>query len=140
MKTYKFFFAKWCQILGYPENFIPMIDARRISKLPLISGKTYPILLQFAISNNRSDFYAKYLRTRSLTLEQIGFNSNGRVYINENLTTADRALKAKALIARKQGKLESVFTRNGIVYTKRTADGDRYPISSEDQLTDFLHS
>lgn len=134
------FVAKWCQVLGYPENSTPLVDVRRISKLPLMSGKSYPILIQFAITNHRNDFYVKYLRTRSFTLEQIGFKSNGRMYVNENLTTADRALKAKALTAKKQGKLESVFTRNGIIYIRRTADGDRYQISSEDQLSEFLQS
>lgn len=132
-------FAKWCQILGYPDNCNPLVDARRLSKLPMTPGKSYPILLQFAITNHRNDFYSKYLRERSLTLDQIGFKSTNRIYVNENLTTTDRALKAKALIAKKQGKLESVFTKNGIICVKRTADGDRCHISSEDQLMEFLH-
>lgn len=130
------YFATWCKSLGYTN--IPLVDARRLSKLPMTVGKKYLILLQFAITNQRGDFYNCYLRTRSLTLDLIGFKTKDRIYVNENLTASARIIKAKAVAARREGKLHAVFSRDGVIFVKKTATDVVRSIESEDQLGSFL--
>lgn len=130
------YFGTWCKHLGFTAA--PLVDVRRLSKQPMVVGKNYKILLQFAITNQRSDFYIKYLRTRSFTLDQIGFKSNERIFVNENLTINARGIKAKALLARKDGKLHSVYSRNGEIFIKVTAGGEAISIPSENHLMDIL--
>lgn len=130
------YFDTWCKQLGYTTA--PLVDIRRLSKQPMDVGKSYKILLQFAITNQRCDFYHKYLKERSLALDQIGFRSRDRIFINENLTTLARGIKAKALSARKDGKLHSVFSRNGEIFVKQSAGDDAMLISSESHLAHVL--
>ncbi|EAT42171.1 AAEL006284-PA [Aedes aegypti] len=132
------YFDIWCNQLGYSST--PLVDIRRLSKQPMTVGKSYKILLQFAeIINQRCDFYYKYIRTRTLTLDQIGFKSNDRIFVNENLTPIAREIKNKALLARKDGKLQAVFSRNGEICIKKTVEAGVIPISSVDHLNNIIH-
>lgn len=131
------YFDIWCNQLGYSST--PLVDIRRLSKQPMTVGKSYKILLQFAITNQRCDFYYKYIRTRTLTLDQIGFKSNDRIFVNENLTPIAREIKNKALLARKDGKLQAVFSRNGEICIKKTVEAGVIPISSVDHLNNIIH-
>lgn len=130
------YFDAWCKHLGYAS--VPLVDIRRLSKLPMDVGKNYKILLQFAITNQRCDFYRKYLSTRSLALDQIGFQCTDRIFINENLTALARGIKAKALSAKREGKLNSVFSKNGEIFVKRSVGGEPIIISSEKQLVNVV--
>lgn len=131
------YFDIWCNQLGYSST--PLVDIRRLSKQPMTVGKSYKILLQFAITNQRCDFYYKYIRTRTLTLDQIGFKSNDRIFVNENLTPIAREIKNKALLARKDGKLQAVFSRNGEICIKKTVEAGVIHISSVDHLNNIIH-
>lgn len=130
------YFDTWCKSLGYTNT--PLVDARRLSKLPMTVGKKYLILLQFAITNQRGDFYNCYLKTRSLTLDQIGFKTKDRIYVNENLTASARVIKTKAVAARKEGKLHSVFSRDGVIFVRKTATDVVRSVESEEQLICLL--
>lgn len=89
------------------------------------------VLIQFAITVQRNDFYFKYLRSRSLSLSEIGFSVNKRIYINENLGSDVRNLRSKALQMKKDGKLRGVFTRNGILFVKKIGDENEIAISTD---------
>lgn len=128
------YFELWCKVLGYTESSLPLVDLRRLSRSPLREGSNCYILVQFAISNQRNDFFAKYLRSRSLTLTQIGFQSDKRIYVNENLIPSTRKIKSKAVELKKEGKLSTVYCRGGIVHVKLpNSDQDRI-VKSEEEL------
>lgn len=121
-------------VLGYGDQEVPLVYCKRLCKLPISAGATPPILLQFAFKSLRDEFYRRYLSTRNLTLTHLGLNVNKRIYLNENLTDLSRKIKAEALKLKKSGKLHSVFTRDGFVYVKRTAEEEVQMIFSLDQL------
>ncbi|XP_055616531.1 uncharacterized protein LOC129762350 [Toxorhynchites rutilus septentrionalis] len=106
------YFHTWCKTFGYTETNYPLVDIRRLSKGMLTAGSVYTILIQFAITVQRNDFYSRYLRSRSLSLSDIGFSVAKRIYINENLGPNVRKLRSKALQLKKDGRLRGVFTRN----------------------------
>lgn len=128
------YFEKWCQALGFNNNDHPSVDIRRLHKSVMVPGKSYMILVQFAITNHRKDFYFKYLQSRSFTLDQLGFSSRDRIFVNENLTVTARSIKSKALLAKKNGKLYSVITRDGIIYVKKTSESESRRVETEDEL------
>lgn len=133
------YFGKWCQTLGL-IHCLPNVDIRRLHKLAMVPGKSYMILVQFAITNQRNDFYLRYLKSRSLTLDQLGFSSKDRVFVNSNLTVPARAIKSKALLAKRNGELHSVTTRDGIVYVKKNSESESRRVGTEDELRMILQS
>lgn len=96
------------------------------------------VAVEFALKATRDEFYSAYLRKRDLKLKHIGLNSDRRIYINESLSTEARKLKSAALHLKKAGKLASVYTKQGIVYVKKAADGSAVVIKSEVELDKFL--
>lgn len=128
------YFRCWCQILGYCEATIPMVDVRRLSRMPLREGSTSLVLIQFAITNQRNYFFGKYLRVRSFTLSQIGFKSDQRVYVNENLTPVARRLKSKAMELKRNGKIHNVYSRGGVIFVRWPNAEQDQPVNCEDEL------
>lgn len=124
----------WCRSLGHLEPGMPLIDVRRLMKPGANAGSAPIILLQFAFNIQRNEFYSRYLRSRNLSLSQIGFSVNKRIYINENLTPLAREIRSKALQLKKNGKARSVYSRDGIVYVKLTAGGPEKAIAAIHEL------
>lgn len=124
----------WCRSLGYLENGIPLVDIRRLSKPGANAGSAPIILLQFAFNAQRNEFFSRYLRTRNITLSQIGFPVNKRVYINENLTPVAREIRSKALQLKKTGKNRAVYSRDGNVYVKPTDGGPERVITTMNDI------
>lgn len=130
------YFHEWCRSLGYSENSYPLVDIRRLAN-NISNGSAPIILIQFAITVHRNDFFSAYLRNRTLSTQQIGFNVNKRIYVNENLGATARAIRAKALKLKKEGKLRGVYTRNGAVYIKRLDDERDMAVGSASELDNY---
>lgn len=128
------YFSSWCRALGYANNFVPLVDMRRLVKGSASDGMVYIILIQFAITTQRNEFYGRYMKSRSLSLSQIGLSSNKRIYVNENIGPATRTIRAKALALKKSGMLSSVFTKDGIVYVRKKANDRDEAVMTEDVL------
>lgn len=116
-----------------PSN-VPNVYLKRLSKNPINIGSSPPILCQFALRGVRDEFYGRYLRQRSLNLRHIGFNNDNRVYINENLTMNDREIRTQAIKLKHQGRIQQVFTRNGVVYARMKNGDEAEPFYSLEQL------
>lgn len=131
------YFRHWCLALGYTQHSVPSVDIRRLTRVPLNDGNNCLILLQFAIPNQKNDFYSKYLRSHSLTLRQVGFQTDSRVYVNESLTPSARKIKAKAMELKKEGKLASVFSRSGVIHVKAASSDQSLQIKTTEDLQRF---
>lgn len=131
------YFATWCQSLGYAENCLPLVDIRRLSKGTPKAGTASLLLIQFAITVQRNDFFARYLRSRNLALTGIGFSVNQRIFINENIGLPERQLRSKALAMKKNGKLSGVFTKDGIIYAKKNGSNCVVAVMSTSDLEDI---
>lgn len=125
------YFAAMWNYVGLPTDIIPAVDIRRLKAGPPNQGL---ILMQFGLRNKRDDFFRGYLRKRDLQLSHLGINSPRRVYIDENLTTGARKIKAVALQLKKAGKLSTVYTKMGVVHVKRPTDELPTVIRNEQQL------
>lgn len=130
------YFVKIANALGYGNENIPPIYAKRLARAPIAAGATPPIALQFGFKFARDDFYNRYLSTRNLSLVHLGFDVNKRIFINENLTEDARKIKSLAVKLKKAGKLFSTYTRDGLVFVKFSADAAAQRINSVDQLVE----
>lgn len=132
------FFVAMCRQLGFDGDAYPAVDVRRMkARATLKDGDECLIAIQFALRNSRDDFYNAYLRTRDLKLRHLGLESDRRIYVNENLTVTARKVKVAALRLKKAGKLSSVYTKQGVVHVKSTAESHPVVVNSEKDLVLF---
>lgn len=128
-------FRKIAVSIEFDENRIPLVDLQRLARSPICSGTTPPVLCEFALRSCRNEFYRKYLSKCSLCLRDIGYESGNRIYINENLTTNARQIRAAAIKLKKLGQVQSVFTRNGTVFMKPNGSDNAKAIHSLEQIS-----
>lgn len=126
--------------IGFKETKIPLVELQRLSRSPIAPGLTPPILCEFALRNHRNEFYRNYLSKRSLCLRHIGFESENRIYINENLTPNARRIRSEAVKLKKAGRLDSVTTRDGIVYVKPKGSEKATALHSLPQVASFIRN
>ena len=131
------YFKAICKQLGLDERMSSMVDVKRLKVGSLNDGDNGLVLVQFALKNQRDNFYSTYLRKHNLQLSHLGFDSSHRVYVNENLTVPAQKLKAAAVRLKKAGKIFSVYTKLGVVYVRQSAGVEPIVIKSEDQLNLF---
>lgn len=135
------YFRRICELLGYTEADIPLVDIRRKradrteKTESSISTATNPnlkgteaadqaeppvITIEFIFKNIRDNFYRAYLRARPtpLRLADIGLESDRRIYINESLTKLNQKLKSAALRKKRDGLLHAVYTVDGAVFVQ----------------------
>lgn len=124
-------------VLGFDDEDTPLVYAKRLARNPIAVGATPPILLQFAFKAARDDFFHRYLSKKDLNLNQLGFDVNKRVYLNENLTDVARNIKGLALKLKRSGKVLNVFSKDGTIFVKPIGDAVAQPIFNVDQLTCF---
>lgn len=122
------------ETIGFDCDRVSHIHCKRLRSGNLPDGSECFILLQFSVVCLRDEFYSKYLSKRDLKLSHIGFSSDRRIYINENLTVNARAIKRAALKLRRENKLAAVSTKLGVVQVKKTANGPSMSVASIDQL------
>lgn len=123
-----------CAQLGFSEKNLPLIHVKRLSKTTIKAGSKAPIMIRFAFKNQRRDFFRRYLSTLDLSLHHLGFQNEERIYLDENLTKLGRSIKVAALKMKRDGKLYSVYTNDGIVHIRTTAGADSVPVLSLKQL------
>lgn len=127
-------FRNLASCLGYTDPDLPLVDLKRLMRLPITPGSSPPIACQFVFKNVRDEVYKRYLKSRNLTLRIVGFESDQRIYFNESLTPHARSIRTEAIKLKKNGTLLKVFTRNGIVYVQHKDRSEAEPINSVDQL------
>lgn len=101
-------------------NTLPIVNLKRLARTAIKPGEAPAIVCQFALRLDRDAFYRKYLEQRNLNLSHIGFQSNNRIFVNENLTLLARSIRAEALKLKREGQLLQVYTKDGIVFAKST--------------------
>ena len=120
--------------LGIARTNFPVVHLKRLSKVPLRIESTPPIICQFRSRGSRDDFFQMYLNNRSLTLDNIGYDSQRRIYINENLSPLVKRILLAAIKLRSKGLLYKVSTRKGSVYVRTCLGSEPVIIDTLDQL------
>lgn len=113
----------------------------RMTRSKVVKGKSvqYPsIILKFATDYDATVFMDLYYLKASLKLSDVGFNSEDRIYIAENLSPANFAIFRLAREMKNAGSVIKVRTRNGIVSVQLCGDSPKFvPINHIRDLDAF---
>lgn len=103
-----------------PEHFANVL-LRRISR-PNSQGassrsiSTPPIVVAFESRYKRNEFMKAYFQKANLSLKDLGFPSDGRIYINENLSAQNYSAFQQAMGWKREKKIHSVKVSDGMVF------------------------
>lgn len=100
---------------------------------PLIVVKFYSML-------DKLDFMAFYFRQMNLNLSHIGFNTNSRIIVSDNLTTKNNKVFIAAVALKKTGKLTKIQIKNGLVYVAISATSKYVCAYTVDELPTVANS
>lgn len=124
------------------QNFnIPVPDLRSIHRLKNRNNTKQgnspdAVIIATLMSPYDKNFFLKNLsvykksNNNILSLNEIGFDSNSRFYINENLSNTNYYIFQQAMGLKKKKILQTVYTFKGLVYVKPGLNDD--PICIED--------
>lgn len=93
------------------------------------------IVVHFATPWDKSLFMNMYFKHITLNLAEVGFSSDVRVYISENLTSVNYNIFRQATLLKKQGTIFKIQISNGLVYICRAKDDKPLLISDINMLT-----
>lgn len=126
--------------LQLPRDGYHNIMIRRISKLnPQTSSRrvvTPPIVVVFESRVQRNEFMQAYFRKRNLSLKDLGFPSDDRVYVNENLSAQNHTAFQLALGWKREKKIHSVRVSDGMVFVHTSKEAKPIRIFHHTRLFD----
>lgn len=93
------------------------------------------IVVQFVTPWDKSQFMNMYFKHITLNLSEIGFSSDVRVFISENLTSVNYNIFRQAAQLKKQGTIFKIQITNGLVYICRVKDDKPLLINDINMLT-----
>ncbi|KAL9707703.1 hypothetical protein quinque_011221 [Culex quinquefasciatus] len=80
------------------------------------SISTPPIVVAFESKYKRNEFMKAYFQKANLSLKDLGFPSDGRIYINENLSAQNYSAFQQAMGWKREKKIHSVKVSDGMVF------------------------
>ncbi|KAL9695406.1 hypothetical protein quinque_014691 [Culex quinquefasciatus] len=114
-------FANILTALHLPREEFANVMLRRISRAdaqgagrPRVSAP--PIVVAFESKFKRNEFMKAYFTKKNLSLNDLGFPSGERVYINENLSAQNHAAFQQAMAWKRKKKIHSVKVSDGMVF------------------------
>lgn len=96
------------------------------------------IMVKFDSTGVKSSFIAKYLTFKSLSLKDIGFHVDRRIYIKENLTPSNYKVFRACSDAKRNGLISKLHTKDGICYIGLPSHNSMIAIHSVCHLNDTL--
>jgi archaellum component FlaC len=132
-------FQSICTQLNYTN--VPVVSVRRFKPKEKEnvehnnnSDVKPAVFVEFALKSEKQNFMHRYFKSADLKLDCIGMANGERIYINDRLTKKDMDIKKKALQLKKDGKISSIYVRDGAVHVKVTSTSDQMQIDNIDQL------
>ncbi len=99
-----------------------------------------PIVLKLGSDWAKQDLFSNYFKLKNLNTGDIGFQSKTRIYINESLTSHNRAIFKAATSAKNAKLITKCYTRNGIVHIQIDNEGKIFRVYDVDQMNAIITS
>lgn len=84
--------------------------------------RSQPIVARIQDDWVKREVLTAYFRKKDLNLTDIGFKLRSHIYINERLTSTNRAIFNRAAEAKKSAIIHRFYSRRGLVYIQRGAN------------------
>jgi hypothetical protein len=135
-------FERICTHLGYTQMPIAAVNKYHSKKddhnKTLKNDVTPPIFVEFSLKTDKRNFMQLYFKkSADLNLTCLDMENQSRIFVNDRLTKEDMDIKIKALQLKKDGKLHSIFVRDGCVFVKTSPASQQTAIEDLQQLHDY---
>lgn len=120
-------FSAVLSALNLPHEAFTNVMVRRISRInPQASARPKvvapPIVVAFESKFRRNEFMKAYFAKKNLSLRDLGFPSDERVYVNENLSAQNHAAFQTAMAWKREKKIHSVKVSDGMVFVNTSRE------------------
>lgn len=105
-------------------------DIEAVRVLP----RTKTLLVKFGSANLRRKFFHAYMGMGGLAATDVGYVGDERIFVSDNLTPHNSHLRFLGSNLVKANQLASCVVRDGIVYVTVTANGNRTPVFTKEDL------
>lgn len=127
--------------LNLPPEHFSNVMLRRISRpKPQASSSrkiaTSPIVVAFESRCRRNEFMKAYFQKTNLSLKDLGFPADDRIYINENLSAQNYSAFQLAMGWKREKKIHSVKVSDGMVFISTSKEAKPIRIFHHTRLWD----
>lgn len=107
--------SKICHAIGYnAKNHI--LQNFQIKSKYAKPGAAMPLVIKFGSKSSAIEFFIKYKAKQNLSLSDIGYNSDSRIYINCGLTAKNNHILKEAKNFQKTGAILKAYAKSGLIY------------------------
>ena len=120
------------EVFGAMNIAISRNDVEDCHRLGKSSEST---IVQFVNRKHCNAILSKKFETSKIDKSKLGFESNVKFYVSENLTPYNQHLAWKCRELKRAGLIHSSWSSKGIIKLRRTANESPIPIDHEDRIT-----
>ena len=92
------------------------------------------IIVKFNSRRKRNELYAQRKHLKDITVQQLGFESNEKIYINESLTHKNGELLKNTRKLKETKALKYIWTKNGNIFVRASDTADTKNIKSNSNI------
>lgn len=121
--------------LGSRINFsIKKTDINYITRVPSRhEGHSNSIIISF-INRYTKDYIAAARRIKPITLESLGYSTEGRVFVNEHLTVFNKTLLMKSKAIARENNFRFVWVKHGKIFVRKNDTSASFMVKTEKDL------
>lgn len=122
--------------LGSRINFsIKKSDINYITRVPSRhEGHSKSIIISFINRYTKEDYIAAARRIKPITLESLGYSSEGHVFVNEHLTTLNKNLLMKSKALAREKNFRFVWVKHGKILLRKNDTSPSILVKTEKDL------
>lgn len=105
------------------------------------SGRESLVVVRFGSLGIRADFFRKYMAVPGgLNSTALGFKTHARIYVSDNLTPRNTAIRSRAVVCKRDGLISGHTVRDGIVYVTLSGEKRKRAVHSIVELDELVRN
>lgn len=102
---------------------------------------SFMLHVRFATKRARDAMFNGYMRTKNLDTSCLGAGATQRIFVSDNLTKRNAAVRKRALALKKTKDIRQMYIRDGLVSVSlhKDEEGKKHPVSTVDELERLVH-
>ncbi|XP_063378554.1 uncharacterized protein LOC134665509 [Cydia fagiglandana] len=117
---------------------VPKTSVNYITRVPSRgenASRQKSIIVSFTNRYTKEDFIAACRICKTITLDDIGFQGAGRVYVNDHLTVKNKILLNKTKAVAKEKNFQYVWVKHGKIHVRKTDSSPVLQVRTEEELS-----
>lgn len=128
------------QFVGVP--FTPIDIVHVFKTIPKLSrGLDSMLVVRFGSIGVRAAFFNRYMGVKGgLNASALGYKSNTRIYVSDNLTPRNTAIRSHAVILKKNNRIAGHTVRDGLVCVTLMGENKKRIVKSIQELNGLINT